>query len=461
MKAFKAYDIRGVYPTDIDEELAYKVGRCIPALLDAKTVLVGRDARLSSEGLHAALVCGLTEAGADVEDLGHATTPMVYFFTAERHHGASVMITASHNPPEYNGLKVSREGAKPVNYDGGLNTVEQWIVEDKLPPKAATPGRVTHVNLYEPYVAWLKQYLPPISEVPSFAVDCSDGAAGFIAKQLFGASALYLNAVPDGAFPHHGPNPLEAENRVALEATVRADEAMELGLIFDGDADRVGVVDEKGRFIPPDMLLPFMADILVPLNAEGKRIDPYTGKAPIVVHDVRTSLSVTEKLHEMGFETQMVKVGAAFAKRAMRELKGLCGAEVAGHYYFREFHWCDSGELAAIIVLRIVEQAKAQGKTLSAYIADVTERYNSSGEINIHGITDTKQAIQVVYDALIAKFGEPVHVIDFDGIRLDWEHSWAGVRASNTEPILRLTVEAPTIEALEEMLTCIKTALGI
>ncbi len=457
MKAFKAYDIRGVYPSEIDEALAYKVGRCIPALLGAKTVLVGRDARLSSDALRDALVKGLTEAGADVEDMGYATTPMVYFFTAECHHGASVMVTASHNPPEYNGLKVSRAEAKPVNYDGGLNTIEAWIEADTLPPQAETPGKVTTIDLTDTYVAWMKRHLPPMEGL-RFAVDCSDGAAGIVAKKLFGENVRMINDTPDGRFPHHGPNPLDPENRTELARIVR-EEGLDCGLIFDGDADRVGAVDETGAFIPPDMLLPFMAETLLPTAEGAPRIDPETGKAPVVVHDVRTSLAVIERCKERGFEPVMVRVGAAFAKKAIRELHGLCGAEVAGHYYFRDFHWCDSGEFAAVIILRIVAEAKAQGKTLSDYIRDVTARYCSSGEINLRGIADTQAAIRQAEAALVAVYGEPTHKIDFDGIRLSWASSWAGIRASNTEPILRIAGEAKTREALDDIIATIRSAL--
>lgn len=444
MNAFKAYDIRGIYGTDVTADLAYQVGRCLPALLGAKTVLVGRDARASSPALREALVQGLSEAGADVDDLGLATTPMVYFFTAERGYGASVMVTASHNPPEYNGLKVSKAEARPCGYELGLKTVEAWIEAGTLPPKANRPGNVREIDVLGDYVAWLRKRLPDLSGL-RFAVDCSDGAAGILAKPLFGPDAICLNAEPDGAFPHHGPNPLEPANREDLVRTVR-EKGLDLGLMFDGDADRVAFIDNHGNFVPPDAMIPLYARLL------GK-------PGEVAVHDVRTSRGVMETLREDGFEPLMVKVGAAFAKTALRERGGICGGEVAGHYYFRDFHWCDSGELAAALALRIVAEAKRQGRTFSDLLAPITGRYCASGEVNVHGVEDRPAAIARVEAAVIAHLGRPERRIDFDGVRLDWADGWFGVRASNTEPILRLAGEARTQKALEALIATAKAAV--
>lgn len=444
MKAFKAYDIRGVFGTDITPLLAYQVGRCLPKLLEAGHVLVGRDARLSSPELRAALIRGLTEAGADVDDMGLATTPMVYFFTAEKGYDASVMITASHNPAEYNGLKISKAEARPCGYELGLKTVEAWIESDALPPAAERPGKVTQVDYLEEYVSWLKRRLPDLAGL-RFAVDCSDGAAGILAKKLFGEGAIYLNATPDGTFPHHGPNPLEPENRTDLITAVK-ENALDLGLLFDGDADRVAFIDNAGEFVSPDAMIPLYARLL------GETGD-------VVVHDVRTSRGVMETLAEDGFEPLMVKVGAAFAKTAMRERAGICGGEVAGHYYFRDFHWCDSGELAACLALGIAAQAKRTGTTLAQLLEPITARYFSSGEVNIHNVPDRAAAIAAVEAALLKTFGEPEKRIDFDGVRLDWSDKWFGFRGSNTEPLLRLAGEAKTPEVLDSLLETAKSVL--
>jgi len=437
MKAFKAYDIRGIYGVDVTPELAYQVGRCLPALLGAQKVLVGRDARESSPALRDALVKGLSEAGASVDDLGLATTPMVYFFTAEGHYGASVMITASHNPKEYNGLKVSKAEARPCGYEMGLKTVEAWIEQGQIPEKAPTPGAVRVIDSLQTYVDWMKAFLPSDSGV-RYAVDCSDGVSGILANQLFASATCALNATPDGAFPHHGPNPLEPENREQLRKAV-VEEKLDLGLMFDGDADRVAFIDNKGRFVPPDAMIALYARLL------GK-------PGEVVVHDVRTSRGVMETLREDGFEPLMVKVGAAFAKTALRERCGICGGEVAGHYYFRAFHWCDSGELAACLALRIVSEAKKQGKTFADVLDPIISRYVSSGEVNVQGVQDRQAAIARVEKAVVELLGAPEHRIDFDGVRLDWADAWFGVRASNTEPILRLAGETRKAEDLKRMI---------
>lgn len=450
MQAFKAYDIRGVYGRDLDDALAYQVGRCLPAMLGAKKILVGRDARASSDALRDALVRGLTEAGADVTDMGLATTPMVYFFTAEKNFGGSVMITASHNPPEYNGLKVSKAGARPCGYHLGLKEVEAQIESGALPPKAATPGTVTQADYRAEYTAWLKQFAGDITGL-NYAVDCSDGAAGGVADDLFGDAAVKLNATPDGAFPHHGPNPLDIENCKQLIDAVQA-RHLDLGIIFDGDADRVMCVDDRGEFVPPEALLPLFAAWL-------REHFPEEGARPIVVHDIRTSRGTIENLRETGFTPLMVRVGAAFAKTALREENGLCGGEVAGHYYFRHFHFCDSGELAALFLLAIVADAKRKGKTFSEILAPITGRYVRSGEVNIHGVEDRSGAIARVEAAVTDLMGAPQQRADFDGVRLDWADAWFGVRASNTEPILRLAGETRSQAQLDALLAAAKAAI--
>lgn len=460
--AFKAYDIRAIYGQDLTEALAYWVGRALPALLcrgqtpgsARPVILVGRDMRLSSPALAEALASGITEAGADVLDLGLATTPMVYFFTAEGDGrnplpAGSVMVTASHNPKEYNGLKVSFAGAKPCGYDLGLKEIEAALLTGRVAPPAAEPGRVIPFSeARERYVAWLTVHTPHRDLLPNlrFAVDCSDGAAALFARDLFGPSALYLNAEPDGSFPHHGPNPLDPENRRQLVQAVQ-ENALDFGILFDGDADRVAFVDHLGRFVPPDAMIPLFARLL------GQRGD-------VVVHDVRTSRGVIESLREEGFEPLMVKVGAAFAKTALRERNGLCGGEVAGHYYFRDFHFCDSGAFAACLALGLLAQAKAQGRALADLLEPITSRYVSSGEVNLHGIENRAQAIDTVVRALLQLKGEPERRIDFDGVRLDWVDGWFGVRASNTEPILRLAGEAPTQAALDALLSTAKASLA-
>lgn len=450
MDAFRAYDIRGIYGTELTDELAYQVGRCLPKMLGTQSILVGRDARSSSDALRDALVRGLTEAGADVTDMGLATTPMVYFFTAAKGFGGSVMITASHNPPEYNGLKVSKAEARPCGYHLGLSDVEAQIESGNLPPPAEVKGTVAQADYRAEYIAWMRQFAGDITGL-NFAVDCSDGAAGVVAEALFSGAQVLMNATPDGAFPHHGPNPLDIENCRQLIDVVQANH-LDVGIIFDGDADRVMCVDETGTFVPPEALIPLFAQWL-------RDHFPVEGMAPVVVHDIRTSRGAMEVLRETGFEPLMVRVGAAFAKTALRERNGLCGGEVAGHYYFRHFHWCDSGELAALFILAIAADAKRNGLTFSQILQPITGRYVRSGEVNVHGVADRAGAIARVEAAVTQLMGPPAQRADFDGIRLDWENAWFGVRASNTEPILRLAGETQSQSTLDTLIATAKSAI--
>ena len=433
MSIYKAYDIRGVFGSELTVDAAWRIGRCLPGLLRARRVLVGRDARRSSPALRDALCRGLVEAGADVDDLGLATTPMVYCFTARDGYDASVQITASHNPAEYNGLKVSAAGARPVGYDTGLAELERRVAGEMAPP-AARPGQWRQISRQREFVDFLRPWRPDLSGL-RFAVDCSDGMAGLVARDLFGAGAIYLNEVPDGAFPHHGPNPLDAVNRTQLAAVVRA-QRLDAGVIFDGDADRVMFLDETGAFLQPDYLIPVIA---------GRFLRASPGAT--VICDIRTSRGVTEALAAAGAMPVLWKVGHAFAKVKLRETGAVCGGELAGHYYFRDFFNCDSGELAALIVLGELAAARARGQTFRQLLAPVC-RYANSGEIN-YTVARKAEAMEALRAALLAE-AAPQRVLDFDGWRFDYPDWWLNIRPSNTEPYLRLVLEADTAQRLKE-----------
>ncbi len=427
MSIFRAYDIRGEFGREFDNDTAYRIGRCLPGLLDARRVLVGRDARLSSAGLHDALGRGLIESGADVDDLGLATTPMVYCFTARDGYDASVQITASHNPPAHNGFKISRAGARPVGFDTGLAELERRVAGD-LPPLAAQAGRLRQTPRRDAFIDFLRPWIPDLSGL-RMAVDCSDGMAGLVARDLFGRQALYRNDTPDGRFPHHGPNPLEAGNRVQLAALIR-EQRLDVGVIFDGDADRVMFLDEAGAFIQPDYLIPLIA---------GRFLR--TAPGAIVLCDIRTSRGVIEALVAAGAQPVLWKVGHAFAKQKLREIGAVCGGELAGHYYFRDFFCCDSGELAALVVLGELAAAHRRGLSFRQLLAPVC-RYANSGEVNF-AITRKADAMAAVRAALLAETA-PQRELDFDGVRLDFPEWWISLRPSNTEPYLRLILEADT-----------------
>ncbi len=444
MGIFKAYDIRGVYRDGLDEDLAYRIGRRLPALLGGKRALVGRDARLSSPSLTEALLRGISDAGYDVDDMGLASTPMVYYFTAEKGYDFSVQVTASHNPPEYNGLKISRAGARPVGYDSGLADLEKAVAEP-LPPTASAKGRVAKVDYIAEFIDFLRPWVPDLSGV-RLVVDCSDGMASLIVRELFGKAPQYIAATPDGSFPNHAPNPFEPAGRTLICKTVRELKA-DAGVIYDGDADRMMLIDENGDFVRPDLMIGVMAM-------------PFLRKYPgaTILQDIRTSRGVTEFLREAGAKTTMWKVGHAFAKVKMRELNAVFGGELAGHYYFRDFHWCDSGELASLVALGEIAAAQRRGVSLSELVKPI-DRYANTGELNFR-IEDKAGTMERLRKHFVSK-AEPEALYDFDGYRIEYRDWWFNVRPSNTEPYLRLIVEAQTPEMLAERRTEIEKILGV
>jgi len=444
MSFFKAYDMRGEFGKDFDLDTVYRIGRWLPSVLDARRMLVGRDARVSSEAIRDALCRGLTESGCAVDDMGLATTPMVYFFTAREGYDASVQITASHNPACHNGMKVSRAGALPVGYDSGLAELESRVLSGVLPPAAALPGMRRGVVYRDAFVAWLRGWRTDLSGL-KLAVDCSDGMAGLVIRDVLGEGPLYLNDIPDGRFPGHSPNPLDAASRAQASALVR-ERGLDAGVIFDGDADRVMFVDETGKFVQPDFLIPVIARAFL-------RREP----GATVIHDIRTSRGAIEALRADGAKTVMGKVGHAFAKVLMRETGAVCGGELAGHYYFRDFFCCDSGELAALLVLAALAEAKRQGVTFSGLMAPIC-RYANSGEMN-YRIVDKDGAIAAVLAAL-ESFGAPQARSDMDGERVEYADWWVNIRKSNTEPYLRMIVEARDAALLAKRKAFLEAALA-
>ncbi|MBR4258186.1 MAG: phosphomannomutase/phosphoglucomutase [Kiritimatiellae bacterium] len=459
MGFFKAYDMRGTFAADFDLDTVYKVGLALPKVVKGNRWLVGRDCRTTSDAVHDALVKGLSEAGAEVSDLGLCTTPMVYFFTAADGFDGSVMITASHNPPSDNGLKVSKATALPVGYANGLNEVERLVKEDAR-RWTADDGAASRFSRPMPdaldrYVAWqIKQSVNPSIGQLSFAVDCSNGMASLFARRMF-PGAVLLNDTLDGTFPNHSPNPLKAEAREQIAKAVR-EKGLDCGVIFDGDADRAMFVDENGDFVQPDYLVPIVARATMgslKFKVESSKLD---GKVKII-HDVRTSRGAIETLREDGFEPVMVPVGHAFAKPILRECGALCGGELAGHYYFSEFFGCDSGLLAATRILSEVAKAKAAGKTFSEMMKPIVSRYANSGELNFR-VEDKDAAIARVL-AAAAKLARETGRSEMDGVRLEFNEGWISVRKSNTEPYLRLLVECREKGMLEKWVGSLTEAI--
>ena len=444
MGAFHAYDIRGIYNVDFDKNTAYKVGYFIPKLLKTDKVLVGRDCRVSSDEIHEYLLKGITDAGADVYDIGLSTTPMVYFGTANYGFKASVQITASHNPKEYNGMKVSCENALPVGYDTGLGQIEAWINDGKATPVAEKRGQVFQKDIREDYLAFLKKYMGDLSGL-KLAFDLSNGMSSLFAKQIFGDAPEYIFDTMDGTFPNHEPNPLVHKNVVALEELVKKTGA-DAGVIYDGDADRVMFVDEKGNFVSPDLMIAVLGHYFI-----GER-----GEKGYVIQDIRSSKAVGEYLEPMGAKMYTWKVGRANAARRLREIDGIWGGELAGHYYFKDFFYSDSGLLASILILRVLANLKKDSISFSQIIGKIA-RYQNSGEINFK-LTDKQGAM----DAVKAHFEEqekPTAFMDFDGYRVEFPDWWFNIRPSNTEPYLRFICEATTKELLDKKVAEVKSLL--
>ena len=444
MGAFHAYDIRGIWNVDWDAEIAYKVGYFIPELLDTKKVLVGRDCRVSSDEVFENVVKGINDAGADVYNIGLSTTPMVYFGTANYGFKASVQITASHNPAEYNGIKLSTSNAAAVGFDAGLGTIKRWIDENKPTPVAAQRGKIVEMDVKKDYLDFLLKFKEDWSGL-KIAMDLSNGMANLLAKDIFGEQPAYIFDEIDGRFPNHEPNPLIAKNVVALQELVKKTGA-DVGVIYDGDADRVMFVDENSRFISPDLMIAVL----------GHYFFEEKGLKGIVLQDIRSSKAVGEYLAPMGGTMQTWKVGRAFAANKLREIDGIYGGELAGHYYFRDFFYSDSGLLASMLVLNVVAKMKAAGVSLSQLISRI-EKYKNSGEVNFR-IENKKEAMDAVRDYFLNE-EKPTAYMDFDGYRVEFPKWWFNIRPSNTEPYLRFICEACSDELLEEKLGKVKDIL--
>jgi len=441
MKAFHAYDIRGIYNEDFNKEDVYRIGYFLPMLLETDKILVGRDARVSSPEIFEALCNGIIDCGASVYNAGLTTTPMTYFLTATHKFEASVMITASHNTREYNGLKVSKKNALPVGFDNGLGELKRMMEEEQIVP-ALVKGKVYSLNVKAEYAWFLKKFHSDFSNL-KLAVDCSNGMAGLFAKDLFGKSPLLINDKIDCSFPNHDPNPLELKNLVELKELV-LNEACDLGVIFDGDADRCAFVDEKGRFISPDLMIALMGHFFLEDKPEGTK----------VLIDIRSSKGVVEYLQKkFKADVHVWRVGRAYAALKLRELDGLYGGELAGHYYFKDFFFSDSGLIAALIIIQVASKMKKAGISLSQIIDEIGI-YQNSGEINFK--LDKKQEAMDAVKSQYEKCENLQHIYDFDGYRLDFKDWWFNIRKSNTEPYLRLIVEANRAELLAEKLEEIK-----
>ncbi|MDO8898862.1 MAG: phosphomannomutase/phosphoglucomutase [Bacteroidales bacterium] len=443
MKAFKAYDIRGVWNTDFNSEDVYKIGYFLPQVLNTNHILVGRDCRASSDEVFDALTKGITDSGAHVSDAGLTTTPMIYWGTGKFEFGGSVMITASHNPKEHNGLKVSAANVVPVGYDNGLNKLEAMVEKSEI-KVSETKGEITKIDFSSEYLKYLDKYNSDFSNL-HFGVDCSNGMASIFIKQLLGNQAYYINDIADGNFPGHEPNPLEPENQEQIKKLV-INRQCDFGIIFDGDADRVMFIDENGRFVSPDQIIALM----------GHYFFEKQGQKGLVLQDIRSSRAVAEYLEQFGASVETWRVGRAYGAAKLREIDGLFGGELAGHYYFRDFYYSDSGLVAALIVLNLLSDFKAAGFTFSQLIKTITPYYNS-GELNFK-INQKQEAMDAIKNHF-SDIEKPLRFLDFDGYRLDYSDFWFNIRPSNTEPYLRFIAEAKSESKLNEIIEKVKDLL--
>jgi len=445
MSIFKAYDIRGIVGEQLDEDLAHKIGRAFATLLTPKTVIVARDMRPHSPGLTEALISGLTLQGVDVIDIGRASTPMCYFANGSLGADASIMVTASHNPGEYNGFKLCRANAVPISGKTGIQDMERLVSEESFADPAAAPGTVTRRDVTAGYAARIRQYADlrrPLHVCVDFAN--AMGIAEMEAlKGLFTYDELFGEY--DGRFPNHEANPLDESTYAALQERVR-NGTYDFGIAFDGDADRVGFVDENGDIVSMDMITALIAEAMLqkpgPQTAGGKGV---------VFYDLRSSKAVRELIEANGGEARMCRVGHAFIKAQMREANAVFAGELSGHYYFRENYYTESSALAVVFIANLVA---ASGKTLGELVAPI-RKYAASGEINSR-VADP----QAVFDKVRAAYPD-ANLFELDGLSVEIDDWWFNVRMSNTEPLCRLNLEAPTPEKMaakrDEVLALIRS----
>jgi phosphomannomutase len=432
-KVFKAYDIRGIYPTELDEEGAYAIGRAFVEQFEPRQIAVGHDMRVSSPGMAEAVTEGAADAGADVLTLGLVGTEMLYFAVGDLNLDGGVAVTASHNPKEYTGMKIVRGGALPVGGESGLLEIRDRAL--RIDGRSAGDAR-GKVEPYDIWPAWVERVLSFV-EIEAIkplrvVIDAANGMAGVMLPRVL--ERLPIEAVrcffkPDGTFPNHPPNPLLPENREFIVAKT-LEEGADLGAAFDGDADRCFFVDDTGEFVPGDFVTALLAASLLEKEPGSK-----------IIYDLRASWAVPETIEGAGGVPLINRVGHAFIKQRMREEGAAFGGEVSGHYYFRDFSQADSGVVPFLLVLELVSK---EGRKLSEILADYRSRYFLTGEINTE-VADVAGKLE----ELKKRFGTEGEVSELDGLSIDAGDWHMNVRPSNTEPLLRLNLEARTSELME------------
>jgi len=429
---FKAYDIRGRIPDDLNEDIAYRIGRAYAEFLKPSKVIIGRDVRLSSEALSTALSRGLTDAGVEVFDIGLCGTEEVYFSTFHNCMDGGIMVTASHNPMDYNGMKLVREGSKPISGDTGLFTIKKLADENRF-SDAAAKGTVTCRDDRDAYIRHLLGYIDIRSLKPlKVVVNAGNGCAGPVIDLLekhLPFEFIRVNHEPDGNFPNGIPNPLLPENRAATTKAVLDHEA-DVGIAWDGDFDRCFLFDERGEFIEGYYIVGLLASAIL-LRHPGAKI----------IHDPRLTWNTIDLVRRAGGKPVQSKTGHAFIKERMRAEDAVYGGEMSAHHYFREFAYCDSGMIPWLLVLEIICRS---GKPLSELVGERIRLFPASGEIN-RRLKDPEAAIKRIEENYLCN---AVNVDRTDGLSMEFEKWRFNLRSSNTEPVLRLNVESKADEQL-------------
>ena len=433
LDCFKAYDVRGRIPDELDEDLVYRIGRSYAGFVRPRSVAVGRDIRATSARFADVLVRSLTDSGVGVLDIGLCGTEGVYFATFDQQLDGGIMVTASHNPPDYNGLKFVREGSRPISADTGLKDMRAAIEADRLPPRAAQAGSVSRLDIASRYVEHLLGYVRGAKlRRLKVVVNAGNGGAGLVVDQLephLPFEFIKVHHEPDGSFPHGVPNPMIEENRASTVAAMKASGA-DIGLAWDGDFDRCFFFDEHGGFVEGYYLVGLLAEAFL-RRFPGARI----------VHDPRLTWNTIDIVRRLGGEPVQCRSGHAFIKQRMREVDAVYGGEMSAHHYFRDFAYCDSGMIPWLLVLAVISES---GRTLGQLVGERQRLFPVSGEIN-RKIADAKGVIARVQQ----HYASQARLVDHtDGLSMEFDQWRLNLRGSNTEPLVRLNVESRGSQAL-------------
>ena len=426
-KVFKAYDVRGIYPAELDEEGARAIGRAFVEEFESKRIAVGHDMRVTSPAMAEAAIAGAAESGADVLELGLVGTEMVYFAVGELGLDGGIAVTASHNPKDYTGLKIVREGALPVGGESGLLEIRDRAMADPATPEGLPPGQVQPYDIWEQYVERVLSFVDVDAIKPlKIVIDAANGMGGVllspVLERLPQLEVVRNYFEPDGTFPNHAPNPLLPENREFIVAKT-LEEGADFGAAFDGDADRCFFVDDSGEFVPGDFATALFAELVLAKEPGAK-----------IIYDVRASWAVPQTIERAGGVPLINRVGHAFIKQRMREDHAAFGGEVSGHYYFRDFSQADSGVVPFLLMLELVSQ---RGQRLSEILRPFRDRYFITGELNT-----PVEDVDATLRELEQRFGPEGRVDHLDGLSVEADDWHFNVRPSNTEPLLRLNLEA-------------------